>query len=605
MIAFSACFVANALLSYICQNFRNRSHHLPVAFQKSTHFARINEGGGMVDHEVLHISIPTGNGAYDLELAAGHSTVIIGANGAGKTRLGVYLEQQISQAHVVRIAAHRSLSMADNITAISLERALSGLYSGYSEADTSSWASYRQGHKYSNKPAVALISDFDFLLQALFADQNRTAVTYLENSRRDPSLNPPVTILSRLQHIWTSLLPHRSLTLLELGVRVSVRSSPIYDNTPAVSAPPQPDNSHVAPYSASDMSDGERVMFYLLGQCLLAPKGSIIIIDEPELHIHKAILGRFWDVIEAERPDCAFVYITHDLDFATARPTASKVCIFAYLPTPQWEIETLPDDLELPERIVTELVGSRQSVLFVEGERGSLDVMIYAAAYQHLLIMPIGGCQAVIHTVASFNAHKKLHRFGDVYGAIDADARDDEEISHLNSLRIYPLPVAEIENIFLLPEIFPVVAKTLQFSDAGAKDTYDQLVSEILNIANDDYNRAAVRYASRRLDAEMKRIGLKAKTADDLAEQYQKAVTTLDVNTLVETYRSKLGSAISSRDIQSLLRLYDNKGLLSIAAHRLGLKNKQALTEFVGRLLSAPHGGPLIDAVRSVLPQLE
>lgn len=42
-------------------------------------------------------------------------------------------------------------------------------------------------------------------------------------------------------------------------------------------------------YNSSEMSDGERVIFYLIGQCLAVPENGIIVIDEPELHLHKSV----------------------------------------------------------------------------------------------------------------------------------------------------------------------------------------------------------------------------------------------------------------------------------------------------------------------------
>ena len=48
-------------------------------------------------------------------------------------------------------------------------------------------------------------------------------------------------------------------------------------------------------YNASMMSDGERVALYLISQCLIAPDDYIIIIDEPEIHLHPE-----WQLIFAE-----------------------------------------------------------------------------------------------------------------------------------------------------------------------------------------------------------------------------------------------------------------------------------------------------------------
>ena len=67
------------------------------------------------------------------------------------------------------------------------------------------------------------------------------------------------------------------------------------------------------------MSDGERAIFYLIGQTLLADENILLIIDEPELHVHRSIMSKLWDELEAIRADCALVFITHDLEFAASR----------------------------------------------------------------------------------------------------------------------------------------------------------------------------------------------------------------------------------------------------------------------------------------------
>ncbi|MEP0944835.1 MAG: AAA family ATPase [Rhizobiaceae bacterium] len=54
-------------------------------------------------------------------------------------------------------------------------------------------------------------------------------------------------------------------------------------------------------YSAADMSDGERVVFYLIAQALLEKPDSLLIFDEPELHINRSILAKLWDEIEGAR----------------------------------------------------------------------------------------------------------------------------------------------------------------------------------------------------------------------------------------------------------------------------------------------------------------
>jgi gluconate kinase len=81
----------------------------------------------------------------------------------------------------------------------------------------------------------------------------------------------------------------------------------------------------------------------LIGQCLLAPENGFIIVDEPELHIHPSITSTLWDALERERTDCAFVYLTHDLEFATNRVTAKKYFLRAIHYNSFYDIEEMPE----------------------------------------------------------------------------------------------------------------------------------------------------------------------------------------------------------------------------------------------------------------------
>ena len=119
------------------------------------------------------------------------------------------------------------------------------------------------------------------------------------------------------------------------------------------------------------MSDGERAIFYLIGQVLVAEKDSMLIVDEPELHVHRSIISKLWDELEAARPDCAFVFITHDLEFAATRG-GKKYILSDYRSGPYWVIEDVPEESEFGEEISTLILGSRRPILFVEGENNSL-----------------------------------------------------------------------------------------------------------------------------------------------------------------------------------------------------------------------------------------
>lgn len=524
----------------------------------------------------FNIPRPIGD-VLKLSLETGRSVIIIGANGSGKTRLGVHIEKELRAHPVHRIAAQKSLSLNDSINLISLERADHHLRVGYPEVGQGN----KEGHRWGNKPAIHFLSDFDALLQTLFAKHNSVASNHLQERKVNPNIPVPTTDLDQLKTIWDGLLPHRALTIGSASIRVSANGAP--------------------EYPGSEMSDGERAIFYFLGQCLVALPNCALIIDEPEGHIHKAIVGPLWDAIEKARPDCGLIYITHDLDFAVSRTSSVKYFIRAYdHQASKWEIEALPEDTGLPEYVVAELVGSRKPVLFVEGERGSLDVTIYRHQYANFTIVPIGSCEAVIHSVASYQNSAALHWLG-ARGLIDRDHRDGAEISFLQSQHVHVLPVAEVENLLLLPSIFAVLADLLLCdpSSSAAK-----LKSIVMQEAAVNLDLVSAHHTIRQLDRHLKRVEVKAKDLATLKSVYGTEIATIDPSKIFTDFKTELQASIANDDLPAVLALYDNKGLLARAAAILGLKDQKQLMAKVSRLLGSDAGLGLRNELTKVLPTI-
>jgi len=241
--------------------------------------------------------VPTPSGPENLSLEAGTSMYFIGANGGGKTRLAVKIEDDLGEtAH--RISAHRALGLNPEVPKVNGRAALMGLRLGASHPGAG--LPNRIGSRWGSKAAINLLNDYDFLLQALFAEQSITSLETHKNARAGGDKPIAVTKFERLVEIWDLVLPHRKLDVTGDNVQVSAVGS-------------------TTTYSASEMSDGERAIFYLIGQVLIASANSLIIFDEPELHIHRSILARLWDELEAARPDCGMVVISHDLEFVASR----------------------------------------------------------------------------------------------------------------------------------------------------------------------------------------------------------------------------------------------------------------------------------------------
>ena len=498
-------------------------------------------------------------------VAAPNSVVVVGANGAGKSRLGAWMEFDGPQwPSIRRVGAQRSIRMPDEVMPRTVEYAEVALKYGLSAGSASPDfiksilqnpqhdAHNRKQYRWGGDPNVGVLSDFDPLLGVLFSEHTDAAIRYLESARRSPgqpnTAGMPETRLDRLKYLWERALPHRTLELR--GSTVEAR----------------PANS-TAVYKASAMSDGERVAFYLIAHCLTAPPGSIIVVDEPELHLHRAVQAQLWNEIERERGDCLFVYITHDLDFAASRVGAVKLWLSAY-ESNTWTWEYVPDAAGLPEEVLFTVLGSRKPVLFVEGDRNSLEQAILARIYPEWAVVPRGGHEAVIAATTAFRALQDRHRF-ECRGIIDRDFRSDVGVQALGVRGVHVLGVHEIENLLLVEDALRAVARHLALEDVDGvvRNVKEWVFSELAA----DKQRVASAATASRIEEALRHFDAKAQGEAALRGAVERLSAGVDVAALYTEAAGQIDRALAAGDYTAALRLYANKGLVREVDRFFGL----------------------------------
>ena len=541
---------------------------------------------------MCNVNIPRkDNSNLELTLEAGKTTIIIGANGSGKTRLAVYLEEQLGEkAH--RIAAHRALSLNPNVDKIPETKARQ--YLTYGDSGDSVSISNRKYYRWKNNAPTSLLNDFDRLLQYLFAQQNNLAVENNQKLNRREKITNSKTKLDILQEVWERLLPLKKLHITADDIRVSSTSIESAD------------------YSASEMSDGERAVFYILGQVLSANEGSILIFDEPELHIHKSIISNLWDEIEKLRPDCSFLMITHDIEFAATR-VAKKYVIRNYYSDPAWDISEIPDS-ELDEQTITLILGSRKPILFVEGDKTSLDMETYRLCYPEWTVIPKGSCKDVIQAVSSL---RKLNEDMPILnikcaGIVDRDTRDSSQIQELEGQCIKVLPCSEIENIFSLSSIAHKVLEIDGFTGDELINKKEQFKVELLGhikneLSDDKLEKFVVKRIHRRIDTYLKNIDLSnTQNSNEMKNKLISEVSALTdskINEWISEMRNEIQKYIDNQDIDELLCIYENKGLVAKTASILKNARKSDFENWLMRQMQVPNSS-LLQAIKAVLPEL-
>ena len=364
------------------------------------------------------------------------TTVIIGANGAGKSSLINELRKNsIDEMYV--LPAQKLLyfvSKISNRNNIEQEKYIRDLKNTNIKYDTIDLYPLNIQENFSNT--------FTNLITLLVKDIMVVA-TYKFRGQNDSSLS----LWQKLEKIWNKIKPEISFEIDPIKIIVNVEKN----------------NSK---YSINGLSDGERCILFYIGNVLLAPENSYIIVDEPETFLNAAVYNELWDLLISERPDCQFIFASHNMDFVQSRTNATYVWCQKFKAPYNLEYQILDDSLNLPLNLLTEVSGTKKPILFCEGTKSSIDYQIYSKLFSEFcFVKPVQGHKQVIQHTKAYNNLQLLHG-NTAYGIIDNDWMDESSIQVCKEQNIFVLPFNEVEMI-LVDEA--VVKSCLHFDDDKEK----------------------------------------------------------------------------------------------------------------------------------------
>lgn len=530
------------------------------------------------------IKIPI-NGV-EKEFSSNQSFVIIGANGSGKSRLGKHIEDNTYEGNSYRISAQRALTIPDFVSLKSFEEASDLLLYGTTDKNTveKKSKSYKWGwNGYENR----LIDDFDNLLSSVFALKNKENDKFVQTCKENERLgrqhpNAPSTIIDRIIEIWTSIMPHREIILADAKVAARHNGSE---------------------YHGKNLSDGERVVLYLLAQSLCVPDGYIIIVDEPEIHLHKSVMIKLWDSIEEYCPNKTFVYITHDLDFASSRKSACKIWVKGFDGT-TWDIQPLPEIENVPESLMLEILGNRKNVLFVEGEKGSYDFELYKHIYPDFYVVPCGSCSAVIQNTKAFRNMGHLHNLH-IYGIIDHDYRTDIEVESYSRNGIHVLEIAEIENLFCIEGVVRIIAEHQAYPNV--EDKIESVKDSVFDAFLQEYDNQLCSICEKEIQHKLKNHKkTNQNTQQDLEDQLASLFRSINVAELYTNTKNRLNEIIDNKDYDCLLGIFNRKNIHKRISKKLGLTDTEDdnYAKLVLRLLNTDKKEHIISIMSKFTPNI-
>jgi len=375
------------------------------------------------------------------------------------------------------------------------------------------------------------------------------------------------TKLDKVKKVWETLLSHR-----KLRIRAGVVESFPSDNPKEI-------------YNAIELSDGERVIFYLLGEVICAPRNSIIIIDEPEMHIHRSLVKNLFDLIENERQDCSFIYLTHDIDFAFSRQNAVKIWTKAYKGSNVWDYQLLKEESPIPEQLYLEILGSRKPVIFIEGDNSSIDYKLYEQVYFDYTLKPLGSCEKVIHSVKSFNEENSFHHIKS-FGIIDRDRRTIDDVIRLNSKSIWVLDVAESENLLLLEEVVKSVAKHM---GKDPNDVFNKVKANLIEFFNSQLEAQILLHFKETIRKKLiEASNFNQQTISNVIPEIDSNYSSILKQQIFDSIKTEFENIVQSNDYNGVLRVFNLKNALipnSKICELTDVKNKIGYLKLIITLL--------------------
>lgn len=455
--------------------------------------------------------------------------VLIGGNGSGKSSLANQLKGDDTETIAV-IPAQKNLYFSINDTGL-LTTGRKDLITLLFENNINKGKSNNFSYDYFNFQN----NQFTRLIVGMQSE----FTTYLYQCERDEVVaNKNETVFGKLRTVFHILFPDIELRFDD-------------SKTFCLSCLKQGER-----YQVNALSEGEKVVIYYTISVLLAKENSFVIVDEPETYINPSLTNCLWDVLTDMRSDCQFIFITHSIDFVLGRTNAKIAWIKNYTYPDKWEFEILKEDQEIPKALMTEILGSKKSIVFCEGNnKASLDYHIYKAILGiDFSIIPVQGHRQVIEYCKAVN---KLNVNFTAYGIIDGDNFSKERVDNYKNSNIYVLPFNEIE-MFIIDDI--ILDFTMQnIYPMHYQDRIREFKDKFWKRINEKKEKIALNYVRQTVNEYIETQKIANENSLDTITTSLKQLSNLDVNSIYQNKINELEALINDKDYKGMLRVCNLK----------------------------------------------
>jgi AAA domain, putative AbiEii toxin, Type IV TA system len=360
-------------------------------------------------------------------------------------------------------------------------------------------------------------------------------------------------------------------------------------------------------FSITELSDGERNALLIVANVLTAPENTLILLDEPERHLHRSIVSPLITTLLEYRNDCAFVVSTHDISLPIDQVSCSVLLVRSYTHRLRsWEadyIKSIENFNELDDGVALAILGSRRKLLFIEGLSSSLDLQLYQILFPGITIKPLGSCVDVERVVKGLRATAHEH-WVTAFGIVDKDNRTDADCQKFSTEGIFPLEQYSVESLYYHPVVIKKLLKKITATTGeNESDVYLALTTKIIDIAKNHKNRLAARMIERKF-----RDLLTSRAPDWKKIQSSNVVISESTESMLVGEKQMLDDILLSSDIEKIISRYpmrETEALTEIAK-ALSFKSCEKYEHAVRKMLIDDEGvrGDVIRIIEPIAAQL-
>ena len=529
----------------------------------------------------FNLDIPLDNSLLPLQIEKGDIVFVLGANGSGKSSLMHYFAKKY-QGRSRWISAHRQTWMSTNALEITPKDKLDtevGIRN-HTAQDKSRYSD-RYGGSRPQMTLFEIIHAVNSRARKItdFVDADDPEGVTISKKEKSP-----ITVINEL------------LKQSNFSIQINIG-----DNDSLMASR----DGGKSNYGAEKLSDAERNSLLIAGDVLTAKEGNLLLIDEPEKHMHRSIIAPLLGQLFQLRSDCSFVVSTHDhnlpLEIPGARTLLVRSCTFAGNNVNSWDVDFLPGEAQIDDSLRQDLLGARRKILFVEGEDTSLDKKLYSRIFRNASVIPKGNCHQVKKAVRGAEAGEDFHWLK-AFGIIDGDGNLEDQLEGNLNQRVFTLPYYSVEAIYFHPKIIRRIAETQtnNLAGLGTETLFERAIKAGLNSIEQHTERlikkAAMKLVHKQILAQIPN--------DNILLDSEEVTLKTEARLISDRLKSELVNALEYGEWETILKICPLKESQAIDQISKTLKYPDHETYFSAVLKRLEEDDDLLITIRGLFGDL-